>query len=96
MQIAVEWLRQSFSKRTCSPVLSCDSDCGLQVPDVNRIVVVALNESRDWCFGSKFFSILALMIFLSIFKVSCQRVPQNRRFSTLGRRDRPVWELQFV
>ena len=94
MQIAVAWLRQGFSKGTCSPVLSCDSDCGLQVPVVSCIVVVALNESCDWCFGSKFFSILALMIFL-IFKVSCKKCFQIGVFLR-GRRNRPVSELQFV
>ena len=31
VQIAVERLRQSFSKGTGSPVLSCDSACVLQV-----------------------------------------------------------------
>ena len=31
VQIPVEWLRQRFSKGTCSAVLSCDSDCLLQV-----------------------------------------------------------------
>ena len=31
VQIAVEWLRQSFSKGTGSPVRSCDSACVLQV-----------------------------------------------------------------
>ena len=31
VKIAVEWLRQGCSKGTCSPVLSCDSDCVLQV-----------------------------------------------------------------
>jgi hypothetical protein len=32
VQIAVEWLRQGFSKGTCSPVLACDSEGLLQVP----------------------------------------------------------------
>ena len=31
VQIAVERLRQGLSKGTCSPILSCDSDCLLQV-----------------------------------------------------------------
>ena len=31
VQIAVLWLHEPFSKGTCSPVLSCDSDCVLQV-----------------------------------------------------------------
>ena len=31
LQIAVEWFRQGVSKGTCSPVVSCDSDCVLQV-----------------------------------------------------------------
>ena len=30
-QISVEWLRQGFSKGTCSSVWSCDSECVLQV-----------------------------------------------------------------
>jgi len=37
VQIAVEWLRQGLSKGTCSPVLSCDSDCLLQVILADRI-----------------------------------------------------------
>ena len=41
VQIAMEWLRQGCSKGTCSSVESCDSDCVLQAPVKNRIVVVA-------------------------------------------------------
>jgi hypothetical protein len=53
---------------------------------------VAVHEGWEWRFGTRFFWILALMIFL--LKFIFKKVLRNRLFS-LWRRH-PVLELQFV
>ena len=45
-QVAVEWLHQGFSKGNCAAVLSCESDCVLQVT-VGRIALELLHHRCD-------------------------------------------------
>ena len=48
--VLVKWLRQGFSKGTCSSVMSCDSDCVLQVT-VGRSHWNCCSKAAIWMLG---------------------------------------------
>ena len=51
------------ASRFLAAAAACVIVLSLQLGVLNRIVV-GLHEGCEWCFGSRFFYILALMIFL--------------------------------